>query len=149
MFNASTHTRAERTLRQRVSPLRRLGPRTFAALLGLELVLLVGVLIWALFWLLPPTTPLAAPQDITPVQEAIQARLGGSVDDPLVEITPGVSARASNLRGMALDGEHYYYYVEGARNFDPLSRGAVDASEVELLLRDNSGPVTIVIYRIV
>lgn len=148
MINITTHTGAEGALRNDLIPIRRIGPRAFAALLGLELVLVVGVLVWALATLVPPATPLAAPHDLTPVQEAIRDRVGGSVADPLIEIRPGLAARASNLRGFQLDGATYYYYIEGATNFDPYSRGAVSTHEIEVLLRDNSGPATVIIYKL-
>lgn len=148
MINATTHTGAEGALRNELLPVRRVGPRTVTVLVGLELVLIVGVLAWALATLVPPATPLAAPHDLTPVQEAIRARVGGAVNDPLVEIRPGLSARASNLRGFQLDGATYYYYVEGKANFDPYSRGAVATDRIEVLLRDSSGPATVVIYRL-
>jgi hypothetical protein len=148
VIHASTHTGAERVMQERALPVRRLGPRSFTALLGVELLLLAVVLFWALFALLPPATPLAAAADFAPVEEAIQARLSGDVNDPLITVGSGQSARASNLRGFKLGGETYYYFVEGAANFDPLSRGAVNADEVEILLRDDGGPRTFVIYRI-
>lgn len=148
MINATTHTGAERALRNGAVPVRRIGPRVFAALIGLELLLVSGVLVWALAWALPTATPLASAHDITPVQEAIRARIGGDIADPLIEIRPGLSARASNLRGFSLGDATYYYYVEGAANFDPYSRGSVSHSKIEVLLRDNSGPSTVVIYRL-
>jgi hypothetical protein len=148
LFNATTHTGAERALLNDLLAVRRIGPRTFAALIGVELLLLVGVLIWALAVLLPAPTPLASTYSLTPVREAIHARVGGAVDDPLIEVRPGLSARASNLRGFQLSGETYYYYIEGTSNFDPLSRGAVARSAIEVLVRDSSGPQTVVIYRL-
>lgn len=148
MINATTHTGAERALHETTLPVRRLGSRSFAILLGVELLLLVGVLAWALFALLPSATPLAATKDLAPVQQAIKARIVGAVEDPLVPVAPELSARASNLRGLSLNGATYYYYIEGATNFDPLSRGAVDKAAIEVLLRDSSGPHSFVVYRI-
>lgn len=148
MINATTHLGAERALHETTLPVRRIGSRSFAAILGIELVLLVGVLVWALFTLLPSATPLAATADLAPVQQAIRARIVGAVEDPLVAVTQATSARASNLRGLSLNGATYYYYVEGATNFDPLSRGAVGHDAVEILLRDSSGPLSFVVYRI-
>ncbi len=148
MINATTHTGAEGALRDRLIPVRQIGPRAFTAMVGLELILMIGVLVWALSALLPPATPLASGHDISPVHEAIRARVGGAVVDPLIELSPGLSARSSNLRGFSHDGATYYYYVEGAANFDPYSRGAVDGHEIEVLLRDSSGPATVVIYKL-
>lgn len=148
VINATTHTGAERAVVDQLTPVRRIGPRTFATLLGMQLLVLIGVLIWALATLMPAATPLAAPRDLAPVQEAIRARVGGAVNDPLIEVGPGLSARASNLRGFHLDGATYYYYIEGTANFDPYSRGAVGTGEIEVLLRDSSGPQTVIIYRL-
>ncbi len=80
--------------------------------------------------------------------ETVRGSLSGSINDPLVDVVPGVSARASNLRGLSLRGSVYYYYVEGHANFDPLSRGVVARDSVEVMLRDTSGPSSIVIYRL-
>lgn len=148
MYRATTHTSAKGAILGQRAALRRLGPRAFAALVAAELLLLLGVLVWALLVLLPPATPLASSDDLTPVREAIRARIGGAHPDPLVPVAAGHTARASNLRGFSLGGTTYYYYIEGDRNYDPLSRGAVAPSDVEVLLRDESGPRTIVIYRI-
>lgn len=148
MFHVTTHTGAERALHEGVAPIRRIGPRAFAALVGLELLLLLGVLVWALAALLPAATPLATRSSIAPVEDAVRAHLSGGVNDPLISVAPGLSARASNLRGFSLAGKTYYYYVEGSRNFDPLSRGAVSPAEIEVLLRDETGPQPFVVYRI-
>ena len=148
MFHVTTRTGAERAVHDRAIPVRRIGPRLFTALVAVELLLMAGVLIWALVYLLPPATPLAASSNLAPVEEAIRARITGAVDDPLIQTADGRNARASNLRGFSLGGETYHYYVEGAENFDPLSRGAVSRAEVEILLRDDSGPRPFVVYRI-
>jgi hypothetical protein len=148
VFNATTHAGAERALQDPTIPVRRLGSRGFAALIGLELVLVVGVLVWALVTLLPTATPLAATGDLAPVQRAIKARIVGEIADPIVAVGPEIGARASNLRGLSLNGATYYYFIEGTSNYDPLSRGAVGQERVEILLRDSSGPSAFVIYRI-
>ncbi|MCX7792558.1 MAG: hypothetical protein N2378_18130 [Chloroflexaceae bacterium] len=148
MIHATTHAGAEGALYERTVPVRRIGPRTLNVLIGVELLLLLSALAWALLYLLPPATPLAAPTDLRPVVDAIRDRLSGAVADPLVPVGNGHSARASNLRGFRVDGNVYYYYVEGAKNFDPLSRGVIGQDEVEILLREESGERTFVIYRV-
>jgi len=148
VIKATTHPIAESVLRERTVPVHRIGPRSFAVLVGLELALLVGVLVWALFTLLPSATPLAATNDISIIQQAVRDRIGGTVHDPLITLSPERSVRASNLRGFEHGGAIYYYYIEGGANFDPLSRGAVTRDEIEILLRDSDGPQTFVIYRI-
>jgi hypothetical protein len=148
VIKATTHTVPEVALREQALPIRRVGPRSFVILVGLELALLVGVLVWALFTLMPSATPLAATSDLTPVQQAVRDRIGGAIHDPLIALSPDLSAPASNLRGFEIGGATYYYYVEGSSNFDPLSRGAVTRDEIEILLRDSEGPQPFVIYRI-
>jgi len=148
VIHATTHAGAESARYERTVPVRRVGPRTLSVLIGVELLLLVSALAWALLYLLPPATPLAAPTDLRPVVDAIRDRLSGAVADPLVPVGNGDSARASNLRGFRLDGNVYYYYIEGAKNFDPLSRGVLGQDQVEILLREESGDRTIVVYRV-
>jgi hypothetical protein len=148
VIKATTHPGTEGALREQALPIRRVGPRSFAALVGIELLLMVGVLVWALATLLPPRTPFAATTDISPVQQAVRERIGGAVQEPPVMVGSEGTARPSNLRGFKLGGATYYYYVEGDANFDPLSRGAVTRDEIEILLRDSEGPQTFVIYRI-
>jgi hypothetical protein len=127
---------------------RRIGVGTFWSLIGLELLVVFGALIWVFGWFTPMQTPYASTRDLAPVQEAIYARLSGATMDPLVQIQPGISARASNIRGFALGGETYYYYVVGADNFDPYSLGRVNEGQIEVLLRDESGAQPLIIYTI-
>lgn len=127
---------------------RRLGSRVLWALVGLELLVLFGALILTMNLLGLQHTPFAATSDVQLVKEAILSRLSGAVDDPLVEVKPGVMARESSLRGFRSNGQAYFYYVEGAQNVDPLSSGRVAVSDIEVVLRDESGPQPLVIYRI-
>lgn len=119
----------------------------FTVMIGLELCLLLGVLVWLLS-AMPVRTPLAATPDLTPLTREIQGRLSGAIIDPLIEVKPGVAIRASNVRGFRYEGHIYYYYIEGAANYDPLSRGIVRPEHVEIMLRDSSGAQTIVLYRV-
>jgi hypothetical protein len=112
------------------------------------LLVLFGVLFWTFGVVGLQYTPFAAAGEVQPVREAIISRLNGTVDDPLVEVRPGVTAPESSLRGFRSGDKAYFYYLEGAQNFDPYSTGRVSTSEIEVLLRDTSGPQTLVIYRI-
>jgi hypothetical protein len=129
-------------------PIKRIGPRSFLLLCVLEGLLIAALFLFAVYALAPQAVPLARSSDYATVRAAIWARLNGTVDDPLVEITAGVSARESNLRGFGLHGQTYYYYIEGQRGFDPLSRGAVGFDGVEIVARDEDGPRPLVIYRL-
>lgn len=135
---------------QSVAPVRvRATSRTFWMLFALEGVLLTGLLTLALVYLVPGRAPLAQSADTTTVRAAILARLSGEVADPLVEIQPGRSVRSSNLRGFALRGAVYYYRIPGQQEADPLSRGQVTPDQIEVLLRDTSGPAPLIVYQIV
>lgn len=130
-------------------PIKRIGPRSFLLLCVVEGLLVAAVFLFVLFALAPQQpVPLARSGDYATVREAIWARLNGTIDDPLVEITAGVSARESNVRGFTLHGQTYYYYIEGQRGFDPLSRGAVGSDRAEIVARDEDGPRPLVIYRL-
>lgn len=146
---AVIHVQIQTGQAQRAVRVRRLGPRAFWALLALELALLTAAFVWLLPHVLPQRTPQSViVADAPLVRDAIADRLSGAVLDPLVELTPGETVRASNLRGLALGGVTYYYYVEGRANHDPLSAGLVRGDQIQQLLRDDAGPAPVVIYTI-
>ncbi len=149
MINASSQS-VERALVERSRPqlIRRIGVRTFWTMLALEVVLLFAALAWVLGLFVPAHMPIAGTADLQVVRDAVWERLAGAVNDPLVEVQPGISVRESNLRGFSINGEVYYYYVVGNQNFDPLSRGKVRADQIEVVLRDDDGPLPLVIYRL-
>lgn len=121
------------------------GTRTFWALFVVEAAL-IGLVLVAVLSLLPQRSPLAAGADREQVRAAVLDRLSGTVVDPLVSVGSGQIAHTSNLRGFRLHDTTYYYYLEGQASFDPLSQGAVSRDQVEIVLRDASGPHPLVIY---
>jgi hypothetical protein len=118
-------------------------------LFALEASFVAGVLTLVLALVLPPRVPLVRSADVTTIRDAVWARVNGTINDPLTDIAPGISVRASSVRGFTLNGRIYYYYFEGQRGFDPLSRGTVARRDVEVLLRDADGPKPLVIYEII
>ena len=126
---------------------RRFGQRAFWLLFAMVGLLFVGILLLALSSLLPPQAPLAQSRDYATVRAAIQSRLRDPAEQ-LVEVAPGVSAPASNVGGLTLNGYTYYYYREGRANFDPLSRGSIARDQVELVSREPFGQDVVVIYRV-
>lgn len=146
MINVQVPTFVDK--RQMRLPVRRISSQTFWLLFAAEALLVFGLLFVVLHLVLPVQSPLAASADYATVREAVWARVNGTVPDPLIDVLPGVTARASSVRGFTLNDRTYYYYTEGRRGFDPLSRGAVDRSEIEEVLRDNGGPTPLVIYRL-
>lgn len=129
-------------------PVKRIGPRIFLMICGIQGAVIAAIFFWMLFVLTPQRVPLAQSGDYATVREAILARINRTVDDPLVELTPGVSARESNVRGFTLNNQTYYYYIEGQRGFDPLSRSAVDTREIEVVVRDQTQFGQLAIYRL-
>jgi len=121
----------------------------FWLLFALEALFIAGVLALVLALVLPSRIPLARSADVATIRDAVWARVNGTINDPLTDIAPGVSVRASSVRGFTLNGHVYYYYFEGQRGFDPLSRGAVTQREIGILLRDSDGPKPLVIYQII
>jgi hypothetical protein len=146
MINA--HISGVTTSNRSASAVHRVGPRGFWILFVLEGLFVASVLILVLHFLLPARAPLAQSNDYAAVREAVWSRLNGTIPDALVEIAPGVTVRSSAVRGFTLNGQVYYYYLEGQRGFDPLSRGAVDKRSIDVVLRDEGGPKTLVIYRL-
>src|SRR5687768_10587308 len=91
----------------------RRGGLNFWLLFALEAAFIAGVLILVLAIVLPTRAPLARSADYATVRDAIWARVNGTINDPLIELAPGVSVRSSSVRGFALNGRTYYYYLEG------------------------------------
>ncbi len=148
MINASTHT-TEGMLRNdaRSNAARRKSALVFWILLAMELAVLGVVLVW-FFQPTTAQTQQSLAVDASQVRDAIWARLNGHIDDRLVEVQPDVFVYESNVRGFQLNGVVYYYYVDGRQNYDPLSRGAVNADQVETILRENGPRYQFTIYRI-
>ncbi len=121
----------------------------FWMLFALEALFIAGVLALVLTLVLPSRIPLVRSADVATIRDAVWARVNGTINDPLTDIAPGISVRASSVRGFALNGQVYYYYFEGQRGFDPLSRGAVNQRDIGILLRDSDGPKPLVIYEII
>jgi len=130
------------------APARRLGHRAFWLLFLLEGLFVAGVLFLAFQSLVPAQAPLAQSSDYATVRAAIQSRLSGAVDDPMIEVAPGTTAHLSSVGGFELNGYTYYYYREGQAGFDPLSRGILAPNQVELVAREQLGGEQLVIYRV-
>jgi hypothetical protein len=84
---------------------RRPGRLNFWILFALEASFIAGVLALVLAVVWPSRMPLARSADVTTIRDAVWARVNGTIDDPLTDIAPGISVRASSVRGFALKGE--------------------------------------------
>ncbi|MGQ9549561.1 MAG: hypothetical protein ACUVSY_10650 [Roseiflexus sp.] len=133
------------TVSDTTAPASSRGLRFFWGLFAVNALLFGSLLV---VFLSHPTTGSLSPLEAEMLRAAVFTRLDGTVDDPLIEAAPGVFVRSSNPSGLRLNGTVYYYYIEGERNFDPLSRGSVDRADIDIVLRDVSGPRPLVIYRL-
>lgn len=120
---------------------------SFWVMLGIEALVIAAVLVLVLSTLAPAPVPPVSAEEREIVRAAILNRIQGYEPDPLFEVLPGVSAPVSNVAGFTLRGQVYYYYVEGQTNYDPLSRGKLSQSQVEVVLRDTSSPNAFVVYQ--
>ena len=145
MINAQTPGLADT---KSVPEVRRINQHTFWLLFGFEGLCIAGMLMLILYLLIPAHAPLAQADDYATVRAAIEARLSGAIDDPPIEVAPGITTRSSNVSGFTLNNYTYYYYREGQPNFDPLSRGALSHDQVEFVSRSDLGHVSVVIYRV-
>jgi hypothetical protein len=130
------------------APRRQSGASGFWILFTLEALFVAGALALVLTLVLPTRAPLTRSDDFATIRDAVWARVNGTIADPMTDIGPGISIRSSSVRGFTLNGHTYYYFFEGQRGFDPLSRGAVAQRDVEVVLRDADGPKPLVIYEI-
>jgi hypothetical protein len=144
----NVHVSGITTPKSTESHVRGIGSHGFWMLFALEGMFVAAALLVVLNLLLPPQAPLTQSADYSIVREAIWSRLNGAVSDPLIEITPSVTVRSSSVRGFTLNGQTYYYYLEGQRGFDPLSRGAVSKRDIEVVLRDDGSSNALIIYRL-
>jgi hypothetical protein len=135
------------TAERRIGRVRHLGVRFFWALFALEAALVLACAA-VLVNVLPQRTSLSQAAKSEVLRAAVLSRLDGALEDPVIEVVPGVMARSSAVRGLELDGVTYHYYFENRQGFDPLSRGSVNRRDVEVLLRETNGERTLVIYRI-
>ena len=126
----------------------RLNNRIFVILAAVPMLLMAVALI-VLVLMVPAPAPLSRLPDYTLVRSAVLDRLNGQTLDQMIEIQRGVVAPASSVRGLALNGVTYYYYVEGQASFDPLSRKLVAPSQAQIVLRDSNGPAPLVIYKLI
>lgn len=92
---------------------------------------------------LAPAEPLPARPDPAAI---VMEYVDGRRTDPLLQLDDFVWVKASNYRGVEIDGQTYYYRLAPHASFDPLSRGAVDERTVRIwkLIRDTE--FTVIIY---
>ena len=144
MFPASstvtvTHHQPQTTQRKRISV------RFFWILFGIELCVVLGIL----FMLLQSgflTTPSSMTHETMAVQEAAWSKVNGATHDPVLTVAPGTDVRSSHIHGFDVNGTTYFYYVEGSPRFDPLSRPDIYADDVKVVLYEQRGADTLVVY---
>ncbi|MCX6023185.1 MAG: hypothetical protein NTZ05_15950 [Chloroflexi bacterium] len=94
----------------------------------------------------------AAPQPAATPTAQIVATVQTAADrweperDPLVQTATGAQAKTSNVHGIEVDGERYYYRMIHDASFDPKSRGEAGRFETVTTL-DAGTPFELEIYR--
>ncbi|MEM8530796.1 MAG: hypothetical protein AAGF95_08130 [Chloroflexota bacterium] len=146
MFPASstvtvTHHQPQTTQRNRISI------RFFWTLFGIELCVVLGIL----FMLLQSdflTTSTSMTRETMAVQEVAWSKVNGVDHDPVLTVAPGMDVQSSHIHGFDVNGTTYFYYVEGSPRFDPLSRPDISADDVEVVLYEQRGADTVVVYKL-
>lgn len=69
-------------------------------------------------------------------------------DDPLMEVEPGVWVKTSNVKGINIDGETYYYSLAPHMSYDPVSRGEMSEEDVNVVYWDDDPEVSLLIYKL-
>lgn len=67
--------------------------------------------------------------------------------DPLVEVREGVVVKQSNISGVKVGSDRYYYRMPYSTNYDPVSRGIAKEYKVVSVV-DAGTPWEIIIYRL-
>jgi hypothetical protein len=70
----------------------------------------------------------------------------GPDEDPPVVLPSGVAAKASNYRGVEIDGTTYYYNLAPRPSFDPLARGELTSQQVQIVAVVGDPPNRVMIY---
>ncbi|QZT34966.1 hypothetical protein HUR95_06930 [Caldalkalibacillus thermarum TA2.A1] len=68
-------------------------------------------------------------------------------DDPFIEAEPGVWVKQSNVEGIVVDGQRYYYSMIPHMSYDPLARGEVSMEDIDILY-DEQGEFPVMIYTV-
>lgn len=92
-------------------------------------------------WADPPS---AKADPTTIIMEYVE----GTRTDVLLQLDDFIWVKASNYRGIEIDGQTYYYLLSPHASFDPLSRGIVDEQTVHVWKVIRGADFTVVIYTI-
>lgn len=70
----------------------------------------------------------------------------GAQRDPLIAIAPGLEVKSSNINGILINGNTYYYSLAPHRSFDPLSRGVLGPDQIHVVGVIGDVPNRVTIY---
>ena len=131
-------------------------PRTTSPIL---LLVATTVFVITALALLIPQTPFFARKLTTPSISPAPATLSAAEldhvlsyaramqpDDTLVQVRPGVFAKASNVQGVTLNGVTYYYDIASHQSFGPLRSGAVTESQINVIAREAQPNFLVLVY---
>lgn len=69
-------------------------------------------------------------------------------DDSLVQVEEGVWVKKSNVHGVRIGSETFYYSLAPHMSYDPLSRGDVGEGEIRVVFSDGQLDPPVIIYTI-
>lgn len=85
-----------------------------------------------------------APTDKQQIIDLVMAYVNEEKEnDPLIEIEPDIWVKQSNIEGVDINGTTYYYSLFPHMSYDPVAAGKLSVEEVEVLMRDETLPLTI------
>ena len=85
-------------------------------------------------------------QDV--IKEVLSYAEQERADDPLVEIEPDVWVKSSNVSGVEVMGDTYYYTLLPHMSFEPVARGEAGLNRITIVYEDNETTHPIVIYQL-
>ena len=73
---------------------------------------------------------------------------GGSPADSAIDLPSGARVKSSNYRGVRVGATTYYYNLAPHPSYDPLGRGEVTASHIQVVAVVGDPPARVMVYTI-
>jgi hypothetical protein len=67
-------------------------------------------------------------------------------NDPLIEVEPHILVKRSNIEGIVINGQIYFYSLFPHASFDPVALGKVSENEVTIIHDDKKATIPVIIY---
>lgn len=67
-------------------------------------------------------------------------------NDPLIEVEPHILVKRSNIEGIVINGQTYFYSLFPHASFDPVALGKVSENEITIIHDDEKATIPVIIY---